>query len=62
MLLLGYLKNGAFASLGLGRGSGAYYGSVEDVMLVSILFQVKWVKDIGVTHLIASSNTLFKFR
>jgi len=25
----GYLKNGALASLGLGRGSGAYYGSVE---------------------------------
>ena len=23
----GYLKNGALASLGLGRGSGAYYGS-----------------------------------
>jgi hypothetical protein len=24
----GYLKNGALASLGLGGGSGAYYGSV----------------------------------
>ena len=24
----GYLKNGALASLGLSRGSGAYYGSV----------------------------------
>lgn len=28
----GYLKNGALASLGLGRGSGAYYGSVENIM------------------------------
>ena len=27
----GYLKNGALASLGLGRGSGAYYGSVVRV-------------------------------
>jgi len=24
------LKNGALAPLGLGRGSGAYYGSVEE--------------------------------
>lgn len=27
--LVGYLKNGAFASLGLGGRSWAYYGSVE---------------------------------
>ena len=33
----GYLKNGALASLGLGGGSGAYYGSVggEERGLVS---------------------------
>lgn len=35
---MGYLKNGAFASLGLGRGSRAYYGSAIKLISTRALF------------------------
>lgn len=63
--LVGYLKNGAFASLGLGGGSWAYYGSVGREKVLANVTRVHFTRRKAAdesTYLIASSNTLFRFR